>query len=70
MTRELESDGLLSIGSLPSGSPSFQADYITRQHPADIGSIQDFHALSSRYYEKIIAEMFSDTSKSPRRMRS
>lgn len=56
----LESDGLLSVVNPPSGSLSFQADYLARQHPANLSDVRDFYDLSHRYYEKLIAAQFPE----------
>lgn len=58
---KLESDGLLSVKNPPSGSMSFQADYLARQHPATSSDVRDFHDLTSRYYEKLLADQFPET---------
>lgn len=51
---ELEADGLLSVKNAPIGSISYQADYFARQHPAESNDVNDFHALTRRYYAKIM----------------
>jgi hypothetical protein len=56
----LEADGLLSVKSPPSGSLSFQADYLARQHPADLSDVRDFYDLSQRYYNKLLADQYPD----------
>lgn len=56
----LEQDGLLSVADIPQDSLSWQADYLARQHPADLRDVRDFYDLTARYYEKLLAAQYPD----------
>lgn len=57
----LESDGLLNVENLADDSPSYLADCLARRHPATFDDVNDFHALTERYYKKIVNRYYPRT---------
>lgn len=66
----VESDGLLSVKNPPDGSTSYQADYLARLHPATSEDVRDFHALTERYYDKLVTDQFPDIAESRRQWKA
>lgn len=62
---KIEADGLLSVEGPLEGSLSYTADFLARRHLSEVATdtvdnVRDFHALTTRYYDKLVATYYPE----------